>query len=138
LNLYGKPCKFPWRLPCTASAATEEDQGGSIKLSGASSFLSSKVQTAQNIHEKPKRRIQQWASAALRTQRRNLVHSVPAGRTQLGSLLACRILELCTASTVCRHFRLNHKKHLKTVILYGQRTRTRRERIDEVMFNLAP
>ena len=44
-----------------ASTATEEGQGGSIKLSGTSSFLASKVQTADdtaslvvalNIHEK--------------------------------------------------------------------------------------
>jgi hypothetical protein len=39
---------FPRDFPCTASTAMKEDQDGSTKLSGSSSFLSSKVQTANN------------------------------------------------------------------------------------------
>lgn len=83
---------FPGDFPARLLLPREEDQGGSVKLSGASSFLSSKVQAADNtarlvvtwnIHGSPTQ-VPAMASATLATQRRNLVHSVPVGTNAAG------------------------------------------------------
>jgi hypothetical protein len=70
----GRPCEFPWRLPCTASTATEEYQGWinqTVRLCKRGSIISrfkgiilpllqvrtanntAKLVVALNIHEKP-------------------------------------------------------------------------------------